>query len=109
MTEAEHRLWRELRGRSLGAKFRRQVPVGSYIADFACLPKKLLVEVDGGQHLDNAWDAIRDAWLRSQGFRILRFWDHEVFRNVEGVLEVITEALKGVEARRLAQGEAPPS
>jgi len=109
MTEAEHRLWRELRGRSLGAKFRRQVPVGSYIADFACLPKKLLVEVDGGQHLDNARDAIRDAWLRSQGFRILRFWDHEVFRNVEGVLEVITEALKDAEARRLAQGEAPPS
>ncbi|HZF08440.1 MAG TPA: DUF559 domain-containing protein [Thermoanaerobaculia bacterium] len=54
LTEAEHRLWKELRKRSLGAKFRRQVPIGNYGADFACLPKRLIVEVDGGHHVDNA-------------------------------------------------------
>jgi very-short-patch-repair endonuclease len=108
MTEAEHRLWKALRAQSLGAKFRRQVPIGSYVADFACLPKKLIVEVDGGQHLDNSLDAVRDAWLRSRGFRVLRFWDHEVFRNLEGVLETIAGALVGP-AGRLSHGEAPPS
>jgi len=108
MTDAEHRLWKELRGRALGAKFRRQVPIGSYVADFACLPKRLIVEVDGGQHLANALDMVRDAWLRSHGFRILRFWDHEVLRNPRGVLEVIAGALDGSEVGR-AHGEAPPS
>ena len=108
MTEAEHRLWKALRGQSLGAKFRRQVPLGSYIADFACLPKKLIVEVDGGQHLDNPLDAVRDAWLRSRGFRVLRFWDHEVFRNPEGVLETIAGALAR-SAGSSSHREAPPS
>ena len=109
MTDAEHRLWKAIRGRSLGAKFRRQVPIGNYVADFACLPKKLVLEIDGGQHLDNAQDAARDAWLRSLGFRIFRFWDHEVFRNLEGVLEVIAEALQNSEVRRSSYRESPPS
>jgi very-short-patch-repair endonuclease len=76
MTDAERRLWAMLRGSQLeGAKFRRQVPIGRYIADFACFKSKLIVELDGSQHADSAYDAERDAWLEAQGFRVLRFWN----------------------------------
>ncbi len=90
-TEAEQRLWRELRYWQLGgSKFRRQQPVGRYIVDFLCFEKKLIVEVDGGQHADQLnYDAERDAWLRSQGFSILRFWNNEVLENINGVKETI--------------------
>ena len=71
-----------------GLKFRRQEPIGSYIVDFVCYEKRLIVEVDGGQHSLET-DADRDAWLTSQGFTILRFWNHNVLQNIEGVLEVI--------------------
>jgi very-short-patch-repair endonuclease len=93
MTDAERRLWRELRRRTLGARFRRQVPIGSYIVDFACLQCRLIIELDGGQHLENPEDLQRDAWLRSQGYRVLRFWNNDVLRNTEGVLTVILAAL----------------
>jgi very-short-patch-repair endonuclease len=89
LTDAESLLWRELRRRVLGAKFRRQVPIGTYIVDFACLQRKLIIEVDGGQHLESAVDAERDRWLRAQGFRVLRFWNNQVFLNLQGVLETI--------------------
>jgi very-short-patch-repair endonuclease len=108
MTDAEHRLWKGLRENALGAKFRRQVPIGSYVADFACLSHKLIVEVDGGQHLENIQDEVRDGWLRRQGFRVLRFWDHEVLRSPEVVLEVIARALKSA-GKSPAHSEAPPS
>jgi len=65
------------------------VPIGSYIVDFACLRRKLVIEVDGGQHLESEADSIRDRWLKGQGYRVLRFWNHDVLRNTEGVLEVI--------------------
>jgi very-short-patch-repair endonuclease len=89
MTDAERHLWRHLRLRSLGFHFRRQVPVGAFVVDFACLRRKLIIEVDGGQHLDSQEDEIRDHWLREQGYRMLRFWNHEVLANVEGVLETV--------------------
>ena len=74
-TEAEERLWHELRDRRLdGIKFRRQVPIGKYIADFVCLDAKLVIEVDGSQHAESGQDSARDAELRRGGFRVLRFW-----------------------------------
>ena len=96
MTDAERALWRCLRMRQLeGFRFRRQLPVGPYIVDFACLQARLIVEVDGGQHAGAAGDARRDAFLRSCGFRVLRFWNDEVLRNPEGVCEVILRRLAG--------------
>ncbi len=96
-TEAETLLWRRLRDRQLaGAKFRRQAPIGPYIADFASYAAKLVVELDGGQHADNAAaDAARTASLEGRGFHVLRFWNHDVLANPDGVLETIQEALCG--------------
>ncbi len=94
-TEAERLMWRHLRLRQIGGyKFRRQQPLGHYIVDFVCLEKRLVVELDGGQHSEQAmYDSRRSRWLEAQGFRILRFWDHEVLRNVETVKQVIWEAV----------------
>jgi very-short-patch-repair endonuclease len=89
MTDAERRLWRSLRRKNLGHKFRRQAPVGPYILDFVCLERKVVVEVDGGQHSDNAEEAARDSWLEEQGFKVLRFWNREVLTNLEGVVQAI--------------------
>jgi very-short-patch-repair endonuclease len=94
MTDAERTLWRELRRTALGARFRRQAPVGQYIVDFACLEARLIVEVDGGQHAESRNDERRDRCLASQGFRVLRFWNNDVLGNMRAVLEVIVEALK---------------
>ena len=93
-TEAEHRLWQMLRAKRLsGYKFKRQLPIDSFIADFVCLPHRLVVEADGGQHGTEA-DARRDAYLRAQGFRVLRFSNNDIFDNEEGVLESILNALE---------------
>ena len=94
-TDAEAVLWKHLRDRRLGDhKFRRQQPLGPYIVDFVCFEKRLIVELDGGQHNQrSAADADRDAWLESQGYQVLRFWNNEVFRQAEAVKEVIAEAL----------------
>jgi len=90
MTEAEHRLWRHLRAhRLLGQKFRRQQPLGPYVVDFVHFGVRLIVEADGGQHNQSERDAKRDAWLESQGFKVLRFWNNEIMGNGEAVLEVI--------------------
>ena len=90
-TPQEQQLWQELRAkRFAGFKFRRQEPIGRYIADFVCFKAKLIIELDGGQHAETAArDAERDAWLRGRGYNVLRFWDNEVFQNLEGVLEVV--------------------
>ena len=91
MTFAERLLWRNLRNRQLeNFKFRRQVPIGRYIVDFVCLEKKLILEIDGGQHAEmNSGDSERDAWFEAQGFKTLRFWNNEVLTNMEGVIEKI--------------------
>ena len=95
MTDAEQALWRHLRERQLdGYRFRRQVPIGRYIVDFVCLEKRLIVEVDGGQHAINQDDdKIRDTWLEKEGYRVLRFWNNDVLSNRNGVLQRISEAL----------------
>ena len=94
-TDAERALWRRLRNRQLaGWKFRRQVSMGKYIVDFVCYERKLAIEVDGGHHQERVpFDTARTAWLESQGFRVLRFWNHEVLNNVEAVQEVLLVAL----------------
>ena len=87
-TPAEHRLWQRLKCRQLGAlKFRRQFIIATYIVDFVCLEKNLVVELDGGQHnLQQAYDQKRTRVLNQHGFRVLRFWNHEVMTNLDGVL-----------------------
>ncbi len=95
-TEAERKLWRHLR-HSLtlaGSHFRRQVQIGPYIADFACHRLKLVIEIDGSQHGSQvAKDEARTRRLKSEGYRVLRFWNNEVFSNIEGVLTEIQNAL----------------
>jgi very-short-patch-repair endonuclease len=86
-TDAEQKLWLLLRDRRLaGFKFRRQVPIGPYIADFVSFSERVIVEVDGGQHADSARDARRDRWLTEEEFKVVRYWNHDVLQNPEGVL-----------------------
>ena len=94
-TEAERALWKHLRIRQLrGHKFRRQQLLGPYIVDFVCLEKRLIVELDGGQHAEQVRsDTNRTAWLETQGFRVIRFWNHHVLNEIEAVKEAIGEAL----------------
>jgi very-short-patch-repair endonuclease len=95
MTDAERKLWLFLRNRRLdGYKFRRQVPVGPYVADFLCERARLIVEVDGGQHADaTVRDNQRSAWLSQHGYRVQRFWNNEVLQNLDGVWERIASVL----------------
>jgi very-short-patch-repair endonuclease len=94
-TEAEQRLWYHLRHRQLcGERFRRQVPIGPFIADFASIESLLVVEVDGSQHRASERDAERDRYLRSLGFEVLRFWDNDVLLETDAVLEVIRRWLE---------------
>jgi very-short-patch-repair endonuclease len=95
-TDAERVLWQRLRYWQVnGCKFRRQQPLGPYIADFVCLQQRLIVELDGGQHVqEEDYDIERDAWLRDQGFVILRFWNNDVLKNVDGVMEMIVKHLR---------------
>lgn len=87
-TDAEKRLWTLLREKLPSAKFRRQVPIGPYFADFASHAVRLVVELDGGQH-EEAADAPRTAFLEREGYRVIRFWNHDVMQNLEGVLATI--------------------
>jgi very-short-patch-repair endonuclease len=95
-TEAEDKLWSRLRaGRLRGLKFRRQIAFSAnYIADFVHSKSKLVIEVDGSQHADHSdYDNRRTAFFASQGYRVLRFWNNEVFENMDGVLTAILEAI----------------
>jgi very-short-patch-repair endonuclease len=94
-TEAEHRLWQIVRAHRFSAfKFRRQVPIDHYIVDFLCPARRLIVELDGGQHAESTNDLRRDAYLQSQGFHIIRIWNNELFTNEEGVAAAILNALQ---------------
>jgi very-short-patch-repair endonuclease len=93
-TEAEKRLWRALREKLPQAKWRRQMPIGPYFADFACFAERLIVELDGGQHASaSEYDAARTRFMEGQNYRVLRFWNNDVMENMEGVLETIAAAL----------------
>lgn len=93
-TDVERIMWRLLRDRRLsGVKFRRQVPIGPFIADFASIKYRIVVELDGGQHAESASDARRDTFLAAEGWRVLRFWNSDAMSNREGVLESIMQAL----------------
>ncbi|CAN5127116.1 hypothetical protein BH11PSE4_BH11PSE4_23900 [soil metagenome] len=92
-TDAERLMWQLLRDRRLqNIKLRRQVPIGPFVADFASIAHRLVVELDGGQHIDSAYDIRRDAFMAAEGWRLLRFWNNDVMQNREGVLTVIIEA-----------------
>jgi very-short-patch-repair endonuclease len=94
-TEAEQQLWNHLRAhRFLDLKFKRQKPIGRYIVDFVCVERRLIIEIDGGQHAEQVeYDQHRDAWLRGQGYTVLRFWNNEVIQQMEAVLEKIIVTL----------------
>ena len=93
-TVAETRLRSRLRRKQLdGHRFRRQAPLGPYVADFVCFEARLIIEVDGGQHAERATDTARTAWLESESYRVLRFWNNDVLGNTEGVVETIRSAL----------------
>ena len=105
-TEAEQRLWYHLRAhRFLGLKFKRQKPMGRYIVDFVCLEQRLIIEIDGGQHSEQVhYDQRRDAWLRSQGYTVLRFWNNDVMQQLEGVLEQIRLTLSPAPLPQVGEG-----
>ena len=95
-TDAERELWQHLRGRQIdGTKFRRQHPFANYILDFVCLERKVAVELDGGQHAEAInYDSQRTGHLEQAGFVVLRFWNNDIFENLDGVLEVILTTLR---------------
>jgi very-short-patch-repair endonuclease len=110
-TGAEDILWRHLRRLEVrGSHFRRQVPIGPYVADFACLKERLIIEVDGSQHGEDAnarRDEDRTRWLNSEGYRVLRFWNNDVMSKTEAVMEAI-HAATAVTPPRLPQGAGDP-
>jgi very-short-patch-repair endonuclease len=92
-TDTEQALWRHLRAKRLeGLKFKRQQPIGKYIVDFVCFERRIIIELDGGQHAQTQQkqrDEERDRWFKRQGYEVLRFWDNEVLKNTKGVFERI--------------------
>ena len=104
-TEAETALWTQLRYRKLGGyRFRRQRPIGRYIVDFVCLESQVVVELDGGQHQESGrYDAARTAELKNRGFAVVRFWNNQVFTEIDGLKEAILLALS-----RHSQATPPP-
>ena len=111
-TEPEQVLWRALRRIPVyGTHFRRQVPIGPYVADFACLKARLLIELDGGQHAQDeiaAKDQSRTRWLEREGYRVVRFWNAELAENLNGVLDTIYAALYGSLQSEAAPLPTPP-
>ena len=94
-TDCEKKLWFRINNKQLGVKFRRQYVIANkYIVDFICLEKKLIVELDGGQHCNNLEDKIRNRYLSDLGFEVLRFWNNDVNDNIEGCLEILWNKIK---------------
>jgi len=95
LTPAERKLWAALRNDQMGVNFRRQHAIGNYIPDFCCIKKKLIIELDGGQHVEQAeYDAERTKFLESQGYKVIRFWNNEVMNDINGVIRNIQFALE---------------
>jgi len=96
LTDAEQRLWQGLKRRQIeGVKFRRQQPIGDFIVDFVSFERRLIVEVDGGQHAEQlAYDEKRTRWLEAQGYKVLRFWDNDVLANTEAVMQAVFDAVE---------------
>jgi very-short-patch-repair endonuclease len=110
MTDAERKLWSALRGARLdGAKFRRQQPIGPFIADFVCQEHRLIVEADGGQHSGSATDPRRTVFLQSKGYRVLRFWNNDILSNLDGVAQLIATALSTPHPAQAAPESPSPS
>jgi very-short-patch-repair endonuclease len=104
-TDAEKKLWLLLRDRRLGgAKFRRQVPIGPYIVDFICLRRKLVIEADGGQHMESRRDAVRDRWLADEGYNVVRYTNIDILKNPDGVL---LDVLAELAAQNQGDGASP--
>jgi very-short-patch-repair endonuclease len=94
-TEAERKLWQGLQKLPRDSShMRRQAPIGPYFADFACHTNRIVIEIDGGQHAESKADLVRTAYLRKQGYRVLRFWNNDVLNNMDGVLEAILIAFR---------------
>ncbi|MDX2073957.1 MAG: DUF559 domain-containing protein [Alphaproteobacteria bacterium] len=112
MQEAEYLLWSRLNRKQLGVKFRRQQPIGSYIVDFFCSEKRLIIELDGAQHkLQQSHDCKRTAILEAEEYRVIRFWNNDVFIAMDAVLEKISDFLKTPHASAFTCGlssAAPP-
>lgn len=105
MTDAEQTLWKHLRAHRLrGQKFRRQQPIGPNIVDIVHFDARLIIECDGGQHNASTTDPQRDAWLRQQGFKVLRYWNHEILNETESVLAEILNILPPLSPRRRGAG-----
>ena len=95
MTDAEAKLWFALRDRRFADfKFRRQVALGPFIADFVCFDARVIVEVDGGQHVESASDMRRDQWFAANSFMVVRYWNNDVLKNLDGVLMSLLETLR---------------
>ena len=95
MTPAEIKLWTYLRGKKFGIKFRKQHALGNYVVDFCCIKKKLVIELDGSQHLDQEdYDEVRTEYLESLGYRVIRFWNNQVMNDINGVIKAISYALE---------------
>jgi len=96
LTDAERCLWHELKRRQIaGVKFRRQQPIGHFIVDFVCFERRVIVEVDGGQHAEQVhYDKQRTRWLEAQGYRVLRFWNNDVLANTEAVAQAVLDAVE---------------
>ena len=93
-TPAERKLWSKIRNDQLGVNFRRQHAIGDYIPDFACIERKLIIELDGSQHLEQEeYDAERTEYLKSQGYKVIRFWNKDVMKDIDNVMLAVIHAI----------------
>lgn len=104
-TDAEKLLWQKIRNRQLsGYKFKRQFPIGPYAADFVCIEKMLIIEVDGGQHNEDEKDKIRTTYLQKRGYEVIRFWNNDILKNIEGVVDTLSRKLQSPFSRSAGEG-----
>ncbi|MFN8387903.1 MAG: endonuclease domain-containing protein [Anaerolineales bacterium] len=116
LTPAERKLWANLRGDQLGVNFRRQHAIGNFIPDFVCIKKKLIIELDGSQHLEQEeYDEERTKYFETLGYKVIRFWNSDVMKNMDGVIRAIIFALEGQSPSKdekeikIVEGKCPPS